>query len=130
MCVDIKSFYLETPLDRYEYMKMPLHLFPKEFADAYDLHTKAKNGYVYMEIRKGMYGLPQAGILANKLLKERLAKHGYYEVPHTLGLWTHITRPIVFTLVVDDFGIKYCGKQHTQHLPQALHKETYTVETD
>jgi hypothetical protein len=32
-----------------------------------------------MEIRKGMYGLPQAGILANKLLKKRLARHGYFE---------------------------------------------------
>ena len=35
---------------------------------------------VYIQIQKGMYGLPQAGMLANKLLKRRLAKHGYYEV--------------------------------------------------
>ncbi len=39
-----------------------------------------------MEIRKGMYGLPQAGILANKLLKLGLARHGYFELPHTPGL--------------------------------------------
>jgi hypothetical protein len=39
-----------------------------------------------MKICKGMYGLPQAGILANKLLKKRLAKHAYYEQPHTPGL--------------------------------------------
>ena len=105
--VDIKSFYLETPLDRFEYMKMSMDLIPDEFADAYGLHEKAKDGYVYMEIRKGMYGLPQAGILANKLLKKRLAKKGYYEMPHTPGLWKHIWRPIMFSLVVDDFGIKY-----------------------
>jgi hypothetical protein len=54
-----------------------------------------------MEIRRAMYGLPQAGILANKLLKQRLAKHGYYEVTHTPGLWKHISRPVQFTLVVD-----------------------------
>ena len=53
-----------------------------------------------------MYELPQAGILANKLLKERLADHDYYKVPHTPGLYTHKTCPIRFTLVVDDFGIK------------------------
>ena len=47
-----------------------------------------------MEICRGMYGLPQAGVLANKLLKERLIKHGYYEVPHTPGLFRHVSRPI------------------------------------
>jgi hypothetical protein len=44
-----------------------------------------------MEICKGVYRLPQAGILANKLLKEQLALHGYFEQPHTLGLWKHVT---------------------------------------
>ena len=54
-------------------MRMPIKLIPQEFIDLYDLNTKVKNGYVYIEIQKGMYGLPQAGILANKLLKTRLA---------------------------------------------------------
>jgi hypothetical protein len=66
---DIKNMYLKTPLDWYEYMRMPLNLFPDNIVDHYDLRRKAKNGFVYMEIRKGMYGLPQARILANKLLK-------------------------------------------------------------
>ena len=82
-----------------------------------------------MEIQKGMYGLPQAGILANKLLKERLGKKGYYEVPHSPGLWTHTWRPITFTLVVDDFGIKYQGKEYFNHLLSTL-REDYTVEVD
>ncbi len=69
--------YLETPLNRFEYMKMPLSLFPQDIIDHYGLNDKALNGYVYMEIHKGMYGLPQAGILANKQLKKRLAIHGY-----------------------------------------------------
>ncbi len=64
----IKNMYLETPLDRYEYMKMPLSLFPQDIIEHYGLRNKALNDYIYMEIRKGMYGLPQAGILANKLL--------------------------------------------------------------
>jgi hypothetical protein len=64
---DIKNMYLETPLDRYEYMRMPLKLFPDDIVEHYNLKEKALNGYVYMEIRRGMYGLPQAGILANKL---------------------------------------------------------------
>jgi hypothetical protein len=65
--------YLETPLDRYEYMKMRLTLFPTDIIEYYKLMDKDLNGCIYMEIQKGMYGLPQAGILANKLLKERLA---------------------------------------------------------
>ena len=63
-----------------------------------------------MEIRKAIYGLPQAGVLANKLLKKRLASAEYYEMPHTPGLWKHVSHPIAFTLVVDDFGVKYVGK--------------------
>jgi hypothetical protein len=110
-------------------MRMPLRIIPEHVIDQYNRREKAKNGFVYMEIRRAMYGLPQAGILANKLLKKRLAKHGYYEVEHTPGLWTHISRPIQFTLVVDDFGIKYVGKQHADHLLNAL-KEHYTIDID
>jgi hypothetical protein len=66
---------------------MPLFLFPQDIINHYGLLDKVLHGYVYMEIRKGMNGLPQAGILANKLLKKRLAKHGYFEQPHTPGLW-------------------------------------------
>jgi hypothetical protein len=86
---DIANMYLETPLDRYEYMRMPISLMPQDIIEHYGLREKALNDYAYMEIRKGMYGLPQAGILANKLLKKRLARHGYHEQPHTPGLWKH-----------------------------------------
>ena len=82
-----------------------------------------------MEIRKGMYGLPAAGIIANKLLKARLAKKGYFELPHTPGLWKHVSRTIAFTLVVDDFGVKYEGKEHVDHLLAAL-EDNYTIEND
>ena len=129
MCADIKNFYLETPLDRFEYMRMRIALIPEDIIEHYNLRSKEKNGYVYLEIRKGMYGLPQSGILANKLLKKRLATAGYYELPHTPGLWKHVTRPIAFTLVVDDFGIRYVGDEHARHLCDALKKE-YTIEED
>lgn len=59
---------------------------------------------------------------ANKLLQELLAPHGYYEVPHTPYLWHHVRHPISFTLVVDDFWVKYVGKEHAQHLVDVLKK--------
>ena len=76
-----------------------------------------------------MNGLPQAGILANKLLKTCLAKHGYQELKHTPGLFKHDTRPIWFTLVVNNFGIKYTGAEHCKHLIKIL-RSFYDVEVD
>jgi hypothetical protein len=75
--------------------------------EKYNLIELSQDGKVYIETQKGMYGLSQAGILANELLQRNLAKDGYRTTQHTHGLWTHDTRPILFSLVVDDFGVKY-----------------------
>ena len=78
MSIDIKNFYLNTPMSRYEYMRLKIAEVPQDFIDEYKLQNKeTKDGYVYLEIRKGMYGLPQAGILAQKLLDKRLNARGY-----------------------------------------------------
>ena len=126
---DAKNFYLETPMERFEYMRMPIKLIPQAIIDLYDLEPKVKNGHVYLEISRGMYGLPQSGRLANQLLKKRLLKHGYFEQPHTPGLFKHVSRPVWFTLVVDDFGIKYVGEDNAKHLLAAL-QEDYTLDID
>jgi hypothetical protein len=92
MCIYVKNFYLGTPLDRPEYLRFHLDFIPEEIKIAYNLYELAdENGYVHAEINKGMYGLPQAGLLANKLLKKRLNTHGYYQHRHTPGLWAHRT---------------------------------------
>ena len=82
-----------------------------------------------MEIRKEIYGLPQSGVLAHKLLKKRLALAGYYEMPHTPGLYNHVSLPIAFALVVDDFGVKYVNKKNSDHLVAAF-KGKYKVSED
>jgi hypothetical protein len=112
MMMDIKNYYLGTPLPRFEYMKILLSRFPEEIIQKYNLNALAVDGWVYIEIRKCMYGLKQAGLLANQLLQTRLAPFGYYPDRHTPGLWLHKTRPISFTPVVDDFEVKYVGKHH------------------
>jgi hypothetical protein len=68
MGIDLKNFYLNTPMDRCKYMQLPIHILPDKIIQQYSLLPKVHNGYIYVEIRKGMYGLPQAGILANQLL--------------------------------------------------------------
>ena len=78
MSIDIKDFYLNTPMSRYKYMRLKIAELPQDFIDEYKLQNKeTKYGYVYLEIRRGMYVLPQAGILAQKLLKKRLNAKGY-----------------------------------------------------
>jgi hypothetical protein len=129
MMMDIKNYYLGTPLPRFEYMKMLLSGFPEKVIQKYNLNAIAVNGWVCIEILKGMYGFKQAGLLANQLLQTLLAPFGYYPARHTPGLWLHQTRQISFTLVVDDFAGKYVGKQHAEHLRNAL-LPTYELTTD
>ena len=126
----IKNFYLTAALDYYEYMKIPLALFPEWIKKQYNLDTHARDRFVFLEIRRAVWGLPQAGILANQLLRKRLKPHGYYKCVNTPGLWRHATRPITFLLVVDNFGVKYVGKEHADHLINCLKTETYTPTED
>jgi hypothetical protein len=56
LVIDIKKFYLNTPLGRFEYMFINLSSLPQETIDKYDLLNLAQDGKVYIEIQKGMYG--------------------------------------------------------------------------
>ena len=94
---DMSYFYLATQLDCFEYVHVPARLIPDEFMDLNNSCSKIKDGCVSTEIRKGIHGLPQAGILANKLLRKRVEPFGCHEVKHVAGLWKHKTRPITFT---------------------------------
>jgi hypothetical protein len=89
-CFDISNFYLNTPMERYEYMRIPTWAIPDQVMTEYSkLHD---------EIRKGMYGLPQAGLLAAARLVAHLVQYGYMPCRHTSGLWSHATRPLRFSL--------------------------------
>ena len=96
---------------------------PQDIIDEYGLAGKADaNGWIYFEIRRACYGLPQAGILANTQLRERLEAAGYYEAATAPGLWRHNVRPIQFCVIVDGFGVEYKGIEHFNHLLTTLQK--------
>ena len=76
-----------------------------------------------------MYGLPQAGIIANNHLTECLEPEGYYQFRHTPRLWRHKRRPILFSILINNFGIKYVRKEHYDHLIAAI-EENYEFSTD
>ena len=128
--LDMKDFYLNTPMKRYEYMRIKITDIRDVIIEHYKLREIVmEDRYVYCKIQKGMYGLPQAGIIAQELLQEQLAKEGYHQSHIIPGLWTHKTRNISFTLVVDDFAIKYTKNEDAQNLINALEKD-YTISID
>jgi hypothetical protein len=88
MGIDLNDFYLYSTLDDYEYVRIPIHLIPQQIINLYkNLQDKIIDGRVYYaEVRKGMYGLPQAGRLANEQLCEFLEPHGYVPYHVTPGL--------------------------------------------
>jgi hypothetical protein len=98
-------------------MQLQLADMPEDVISHYKLRNIATpDGYVHCEIHKGMYGLPQAGIIAQELLAKRLKKHGYSQSKTTPGLWKHKWHPVWFSLVVDNFRVKYIGEEHAQHI--------------
>ncbi len=79
LVVNLANFYLNTPMPNPEYMCLHLDIIPNKIIAHYNLcNIVTPSGWVYIEIWKGMYGLPQAGILTNQLLKKCLATKGNY----------------------------------------------------
>ena len=67
LLADIKHFYLNNILPDPEFMRIPLKIFPQKIIDTYDLKALVDDqGWIYMRIEKGMYGLKQDGIIANQ----------------------------------------------------------------
>ena len=130
LTLDIQNYFLTTDkMERSEYARVPLSSIPQVIIDEYDLTSIAHNGHVYIQIDGGMYGLPQASLLANKQLCKQLAPSGFVQTRHTAGLFTHTSRPITFALIVDDFGVKYEGKDSADFLIATLSRD-YTITVD
>ena len=129
MTADIKDFYLGTPLPTTEYMRITLDHIPADVISKYNMLDFAHNGAVIVAVDKGIYGLPQAGRLAQDRLVKHLANHGYHLADNTPCLFKHETNSVAFTLVVDDFGIKYTHSADADHLLAVL-RELYIMTED
>ena len=114
---------------RPEFMKMPIKAIPQDIIDYYNLFDKAHDGYTYIQINKGMYGLKQAALLAYNQLVTFLKPAGYEPIENSVGMWRHKTRKTLFSLCVDDFGIKYMNTSDLNHLLSTL-RNNYTVTLD
>jgi hypothetical protein len=130
LCADLKDHFLASPMKDPEYMRIKYKYFPDAIRNQYHLDRfLASDGYIYIKIKKGMYGLKQAAILAYQHLVNQLAPHGYHPCPYTTGLWEHDTRPTKFCLCVDDFGVKYFSTADANHLLNSL-RQHYKISVD
>jgi hypothetical protein len=129
--LDITDMYLHTRLERMEYMMIPLKYFPPATIARYHILDFVEEGkdYVVVEVTAGLYGLPQAGMLAQEKLVTHLSANGYSVCPNTTCLFKHIDSNTWFTLVVDDFGVSYESIADAQRLIDVL-EQVYPMKVD
>ena len=120
MTIDIVDYYLGTPLPRPEYLRIPIKFIPDWVIAKYSFEPFIATGSILFEVNKGMYGLPQAGKLAQERLCAHLLPFGYAQDPNVPCLFKHESNGMQFTLVVDDFGIKYFSRESAEHLIACL----------
>lgn len=124
MTMDVTDMYLQTrlPDDQYEYMVLDIQDIPQEIIDTYKLNDYISPGdtKVYVEVMGALYGMRQAGYLAHKEIIEHLSNNGYTAAPNTPCLFKHHTDDIEFTLITDDFGVRYGNKAAADKLLEVM----------
>lgn len=83
---DIENYNLNNPMKTFWYMRISTTHIPDEVMTEYALHEKIHNDHVYVEIRKDMYGLKEAGLIAFQRLIKNLAPHDYSTMRYTPGM--------------------------------------------
>ena len=76
MCIDIKNFYLVTPMKYFQYMRINKKIIPQDVLDEYEIIFDDL-GFTYVEIRRGMYGLKESGVISFDQLVRKLKRFGY-----------------------------------------------------
>jgi hypothetical protein len=127
--VDLEDFYLGTPLEEPEYIRIPAKFIPDKVLAFFRLKRFLRNGAIYCEVLKTHYGLPQAGALSQTRLFNHLAAHGYTQLAHSPALFRNRDGSIRFSLVVDDFAVVWNSKASMDHFLTTLRK-LYTVKVD
>jgi hypothetical protein len=83
---------------------------------------------VYIHVHYSIYDYISLYLKAISCIPMRTCA-SMHAFPYTHGLWTHGTRPISFSLVVDDFRVKYIRREHAEHLMTCI-KKNYNISSD
>ena len=116
-------------MEYYKYMRKKLSAIPQEIIYQYNLEAIQHDIWVNIDIQKYMPGLKQSVKITNDRLCTHLKIYGYSPVRHKPDIWKCETRDIIFTLVMDDFGIMFTTRQDSEHLTSAL-KYLYVITKD
>jgi hypothetical protein len=122
--IDLTDFYLGTPLPVPQFIKIYVHQFSPHVLSSLSLLPFLKldgkgKKFILFRIDKTMYGLKESGKLSNTRVVTLLSSFGFHETS-TPCLFRHISRPILFVLVVDDFGVKYHNRVDFDYLVSCL----------
>ena len=109
--------------------KIAIKIIPTDIIGKYDLKNKQIYGYIYGRLKRGVWGLVQAGIIAHKLLKVHLKSYVCAPANITQGIWTHHYRQINSTLLLDEFGMNSRDKKDVDRIIASL-RAKYEVTQD
>ena len=112
----------------FQYMRIHKKIISQEVLNEYNIIFD-NHDFTYVEIRIGMYGLNEAGVIAFEQLVQKLKRFGYDPMSQTPGLWKHTSRRTTFTLCVDEFGVKYFSKDDANQLINTI-RATYECSID
>ena len=111
-------------------MRIPLRIIPQEIINAYNLTALVDDQrWIYMRIKKGMYGLKQALIITNHELVKHMSPFRYNTVQHSPDLWVHDSRKRLFSIVVDDLCDQYCSTEDADYFFKGL-RAKYIITVD
>jgi len=127
--LDLRDFYLMSRLAQPEWIRVPTKNIPRAILEEHNLVQYIVNDHILCRVDGTMYGHPVAGRFANADLVKHLAAHGYAQDANVPCMFAHCTESISFSLVVDDFGIKYTKDSDLARLVSVL-REKYELQVD
>ena len=127
--LDLTDFYLMSRLEKPEWIKIPIKNIPRSLLEEHNLLQFIFDEHILCRVDGTMYGHPASGRLANADLVQHLAAHGYAQDDNVPCMFAHSKAPISFSLVVDDFGIKYTNDEDIADLVRVL-KLKYQLRVD
>ena len=108
---------------------IPIKDVPEETIEREGLRRFINGDFILFQVDGSMYGHPVSGRIANRDLVAHLKEHSYNQDPNVPCLFEHATNKTVFTLIVDDFGVKYTGIENFNELVRILNMR-WPVKTD
>jgi hypothetical protein len=121
--IDIVDYYLGTLLPSPESVRIDVSSISIPTLTKLGLlpflHHSHGKPFIFCDVLKTVSGLPQSGLLSQLRLVALLTQHGFSETS-TLMLFRHHTHSTAFTLVVDDFLVRYSHPSELDHLVSCL----------